>query len=41
MEDSRDLRVGRTTSSWAGWVVFAGVMAVIVLIVHGRELADR
>ena len=30
MEDSRDMRVGRTTSPWAGWVVFAGVMAVIV-----------
>jgi hypothetical protein len=27
--DSRDMRVGRTTSAWAGWVVFAGVMAII------------
>ena len=30
MGDSRDMRVSRTTSPWAGWVVFAGVMAVIV-----------
>jgi hypothetical protein len=29
MEDSRDMRATRTTSPWAGWVVFAGVMAVI------------
>ena len=30
MEDSRDMRTSRTTSAWAGWVVFAGTMAVIV-----------
>ena len=29
MGDSRDMRAGRTTSPWVGWVVFAGVMAVI------------
>ena len=41
------MRSGRTTSAWAGWVVFAGTMAILdvvviyALIVHGRELADR
>jgi hypothetical protein len=30
MGDSRDMRAGRTTSAWVGWVVFAGTMAVIV-----------
>ena len=29
MGDSRDIRVGRTTSPWVGWVLFAAVMAVI------------
>ena len=28
--DSRDIRAGRTPSAWAGWVVFAGTMAIIV-----------
>ena len=27
--DSRDMRAGRAPSAWAGWVVFAGTMAII------------
>ena len=27
--DSRDVRAGRVPSSWAGWVVFAGTMAIV------------
>ena len=27
--DSRDMRAGRPPSAWAGWVVFAGTMAII------------
>jgi hypothetical protein len=30
MQESRDMRAGRTPSAWVGWVVFAGTMAVIV-----------
>ena len=27
--DSRDMRAGRAPGAWAGWVVFAGTMAII------------
>ena len=27
--DSRDVRAGRAPSAWAGWVVFAGTMAIV------------
>ena len=27
--DSRDMRAARAPSAWAGWVVFAGTMAII------------
>jgi hypothetical protein len=30
MQESHDMKAGRTPSAWAGWVVFAGTMAVIV-----------
>jgi hypothetical protein len=29
MQESQDMRAGRTPSAWAGWVVFAGTMAII------------